>query len=155
MGYDIKVVSGSLLIPNEVLPVVLERWKLLNEVRFDSLKRGGTYYQNKKVAAWYSFMPKDYHLEVKSVQDVLSLLRFDYETTNAGVLVTGFEGKCGQEDLFFSAISRWVVGSLRWMGEDGTSWLWDFPVENYSPSYYTFTRQALQLSHAENFLPLV
>lgn len=138
MGYYVRIKSGKIFMPKETHAKILERWKLINQPQFDHLKRGGSFSNGSKTESWYSWMSADYDKEVTCVEDVLERLGFDFEVSSeaeAGIYVTGYVSKMGQEDLFFSAIHKWIKGSLLWLGEDGDMYSWVFPDNNYDPNY--------------------
>lgn len=138
MGYYVRIKSGKIFMPKETHAKILERWKLINQPQFDRLKRGGSFSNGSKNESWYSWMAADYDKKVASVEEVLEMLGFEFEVRSdaePGIYVTGYDNKTGQEDLFFSAINKWIKGSLLWVGEDGDTYSWVFPDNNYDPSY--------------------
>lgn len=152
MGYYVKIVSGVVTIPKETQERVLNRWKMINGPEFDHIKRGGSFSGGSKHESWYSWMDKDYHLTVKSCEEVLDMLGFDFTVEDNGdISVTGYDNKTGQEDKFFAAIHKWVHGGFTWMGEDEECYYWTFPIEQYDPSsgIETLAWEQLALTNSE------
>ena len=127
MGYYVQITESTTVIPNENKAKVLHIWKTLNNPKFNSKKRGGGYSGGKQVSYWYSWMTEDYDQTCNTVEEILSMLGFDQETLASGdILVTGYDNKMGQEQVFFDAIAHLVNGQMHWVGESGEHWCWDF-----------------------------
>lgn len=130
MGYHASIIDTTFKIPAKSLPEALRILKNLNWVTPNSKKRGRDYGQKPPEedcrptpARWFSFMPWNYDDQVKDVQDVFSLLRFESDYDQQGnFLIRGFEDKLGQEDIFLSSICHLAEGYIIWSGEGGEIW---------------------------------
>ena len=121
MGYYVKIVKSTAYIPAANLQRAYEKMCALN-VTHHSVKRGGQYKGGEKVS-WFSWMDENYPETCKDAQAVLEQLGFSTEYNDAGdLLLTGYDNKTGQEDLFLKAIEEEGVGSIVWKGEDGNTW---------------------------------
>jgi hypothetical protein len=127
MGYEVVITRSNAAIKAAHKPAVLQIWKDLNKPENDHLKNGGSYSQGGKTSSWYSWMDADYDTKCNSVEDVLGELGFSYEVMADGeTVITGYDRKIGQEQLFFDAVAPFVSGSIDWEGEDGCDWTWNF-----------------------------
>ena len=123
MGYYVKIVKSTCVIPNENKEEVLQIWKDLNKPENNHLKNGGSWKSGEQTAWWYSWMDADYDQTCHSVDDVLDQLGFDYGLSDNGdVAIGGYDSKSGQEDVFFEAVEHLLVGDIEWMGEQGEEW---------------------------------
>jgi hypothetical protein len=130
MGYHVTIKHSTATIPKKNQNEVLQIWKDLNKPENDHLKRGGAYRDGKKHTAWYSWMPANYHETVESVEDVLHELGFETELGPFDeVLICDYEGKIGQEELFFKQVAHLMTGQIQWGGEDGSTWVWELGKE--------------------------
>jgi hypothetical protein len=127
MGYYVEIVNSTLTIPAAAKSAVLQTWKDLNRPQNNYRKRGGSYSGGGKTAHWYSWMDENYDIHVQTVEDVLNMLGFSFAVLDNGdTLVTGYDSKTGQEDLFFEEVRPLVHGSVQWLGEDGEKFYWEF-----------------------------
>lgn len=128
MGYSAQINKSNVVLPREVLPQILHIWKSINSPQFNHLKRGGSYSSGRQTSWYYSWMDRDYHETVNSVEEVLEMLGFYYSITEqGGILIEEYGDKCGQEDLFFTAIAHLIPNSkMVWVGEDASIWEWEF-----------------------------
>jgi len=130
MGYHVELIRSSAVIPKEVQDEVLQIWKDLNKPENDHQKNGGTYQGGKTISKHYSWMDPAYDQKVKSCQDVLDALGFDYEEDGYGnISITRYDKKMGQEELFFDAVSHLITGHMLWIGEDDDTFRWNFKEE--------------------------
>lgn len=122
MGYYITLEDADFFIPET--PEVLQVLKDLNTNTPDNLKRGGSYTAGQRVAAWFSWMPENYHETVTSAREVFQLLGFECDNVGDGFFLLHYDSKAGQEDVFLNAVAPYVRdGSyLEWRGEDGAFW---------------------------------
>lgn len=128
MSYYIEILKSDLVIPNDNKQMVLTRWKELNDSHYNYQKRGGNS-DPVNPQYWYSGMPSDYDKTSKSAEDIIELLRFNYRVVeNGDIEITKFNGKAGQEELFFRAIADLVPSGklVQWLGEDGEKQVWYF-----------------------------
>jgi hypothetical protein len=123
MGYNITAVESTLRIPAEYLDEALLRFKALNH-NPDVEKRGGSSTGEK----WFSWMAADYDQHVTSAKEVLDDLGFytEIDKDNGDVVVTGYDSKTGQEELFLDEIANLVDPDcyIIWVGEDLRTWAW-------------------------------
>lgn len=121
MGYYVNIVESTARIPARILGRVYEIMCSLNETH-DHMKRGGN--QTKK---WFSWMDANYPETCEDAQAIFEMLGFETEYNSAGdLLLTGYDSKMGQEDLFLKAIENYVIGEISWVGEDNNQWTTEF-----------------------------
>jgi hypothetical protein len=149
MGYYVDIFDQNFTLKKEHHEAAFKKVCELND--FDDLKRGGggeLYNQPRPEgmsyhpAKWFSWMAADYPSECKDLVEVLNMIGFDVIEDEAGdIQALYYNDKTGQEELFFSAISEYVVpGSyICWKGEDDTYWRWYFDGEmQIDAGYVTF-----------------
>lgn len=125
MGYEVQITKSTATVPEAVKDEVLQIWKDLNKPENDHLKRGGSWRNGVKNTSWYSWLDSKYDEKVESVEEMLSELGFETSTDELGnVAILEFEGKRGQEQLFFKNVSYLLKGHIEWVGEDGLTWVW-------------------------------
>lgn len=131
MGYYVNIVSSNAGIRPEVQPTVLAIWKAMNAPEFDSFKNGGSWGGGKQTAKWYSWMDEKYDQICHTVESVLDMLGFEYDVMADGeIIITNYDSKTGQEDLFFEAVKPYITGHITWEGEEGEQWTWNFDDKN-------------------------
>lgn len=125
MGYNITAIESTLRVPAENLDEALTRLKALNH-KPGVEKRGGSYGPNGSREKWFSWMAPDYDEHVTSAKEVLEALGFYTEIDNGDLVVTGYDSKTGQEELFLDEISDLVDPEcyIIWIGEDYRTWAW-------------------------------
>ena len=122
MGYYVKIVKSNAYIPAANLQRAYKKMCALN-VTHHSVKRGYRYSGGEKLAFWFSWMDENYPETCKDAQAVLEQLGFSTEYNDAGdLLLTGYDNKTGQEELFLKAIEEDGVGSIVWEGECDETW---------------------------------
>ena len=126
MGYYVHIINSNARIPKANLKRAYEKMCALN-ITHHNQKRGGSHENGKKVASWFSWMDANYPETCKDAQAVLEMLGFDtvYDT-NGDLLITAYDSKTGQEDLFLKAIEMDGLGKIKWKGEDGARWTTEF-----------------------------
>ena len=125
MGYYVKINSSTATIPAKNRDEVFQIWKDLNKPENNHLKKGGSWRDGKQHTWWYSWMPANYDETVESVEDILNELGFEsYLDPFDGIGIAEYEGKTGQEELFFKSVSHLMTGEILWEGEDGSTWVW-------------------------------
>lgn len=124
MGYYVETTSVDFRIPAKNIPAAFEALRALNAPEFDGNKRGGSWSAGKQQAKWYSWMPEDYHLTVKSVKDVFDLLGFEGSIEDGlGFKLGTYDNKTGQESVFLAAVAPFAQpGKISWRGEEGSTW---------------------------------
>ena len=126
MGYYADITDCDFDIPEN--DQVLQVLKDLNH-KYDSEKRGGAYADGELKQRWFSWMDADYDQRVTSVREVFELLGFDcdYNQDKGMVIIDGYDGKIGQEDLFLAAVAPFVDNGsyMEWRGEDGELWRYE------------------------------
>ena len=127
MGYNITALESTFRIPSENLDAALTRLKDLNH-KPGVEKRGYSSGPEGITERWFSWMPADYDKYVTTVEEVLINLGFFTEKNEAtgDVLVTGYDSKIGQEELFLNEIADLVDPDsyIIWIGEDYKMWAW-------------------------------
>lgn len=127
MGYNVNIHESTFRIPEANLDEALTRFKELNH-KPGVEKRGGSWGPNGQTKSWFSWMPEDYDKHVTTAEEVLILLGFDTEkdVETGDVLITGYDSKTGQEELFLNEIADLVdpQSSIVWIGEDLRMWVW-------------------------------
>lgn len=128
MGYYVKIKESTFRIPAANLDAALVELKALNHNPLVE-KRGG-HYQPKagKTQSFFSWMPHDYDRHVTTAEEVFILLGFETEKdeTTGDVLITGYDSKIGQEELFLNAVKHLVTpdSAITWIGEEDEMWRW-------------------------------
>lgn len=126
MGYYVNIVESTARIPARNLARVYEIMCSLNETH-DHEKRGGSYSGGKQIEKWFSWMDANYPETCEDAQAIFEMLGFETEYNSAGdLLLTGYDSKAGQEDLFLEAIENYVIGEIQWVGEDHERWTTEF-----------------------------
>ena len=126
MGYYIRLAKSTAIIPAANLDRAYQKMCALNVTHHDQ-KRGGSYADGKQTAKWFSWMDENYPDICVDAQAVLETLGFHTEYNDRGdLLLTGYDSKMGQEDLFLKAIENECVGEMQWVGEDGDIWMTEF-----------------------------
>ena len=122
MGYFVRIIESTARIPKAHLQRAYEKMCALNTTHHN-LKRGGSHQGGKKTASWFSWMDADYPSTCKDAQAILDMLGFYTEYDESGdLLITGYDNKTGQEDLFLDTIENEATGSITWLGEGGERW---------------------------------
>jgi hypothetical protein len=124
MGYYVNG-NGELRIKQENLDKAYEALMALQDAPPKS-KRGGSYSANER-RFWYSWMPEDLRT-LTDTKAVFAELGFEVrDDENGDLLISCYDNKTGQEDVFFAAAAPFIEdGDYEWTGEDGTFWLWKF-----------------------------
>jgi hypothetical protein len=126
MGYYISG-NGSLRIKAENLGKAYEAMMALQEAP-DNAKRGGSYGGGERTSSWFSWMPQDLRT-LPDTQAVFVALGFEtiIDDSNGDLVITCYENKIGQEEVFFAAAAPFIEdGDYEWQGEDGDFWKWEF-----------------------------
>lgn len=128
MGYEVRIVESSVVLPRDKLDQIFAIWKHINDPKFNHLKSGGSFSGGTKTAYWYSFMDEDYDNTAEKIDDILTALRFSFEyNQEGGIGSLQYDTKTGDEDLFFISISHLIPpGIISWIVEDGDRFDWVF-----------------------------
>ena len=127
MGYHVEITDSDCQIAAQVKPQVYAIWCELNNPRHNHQKIGGQFEAGSQVAYWYSWMSETYDQDCKTVEEILDQLGFYYDTmADGGIIITGYDRKMGQEELFFKSVAHLLTGSISWCGEEDTEWAWHF-----------------------------
>jgi len=127
MGYYVRIVKSTAVIPAENKETVLQIWKDLNKPENNHLKNGGGWTGGVKTKHWYSWMDADYDKTCNSVEEILAQMGFDCTLHgNGDVSIDDYDSKTGQEELFLNAVDNLITGKIKWMGEEGESWTTHF-----------------------------
>jgi hypothetical protein len=124
MGYYVSG-NGELRIKKENLDKAHEALMALQDAPPKS-KRGGSYSANER-RFWYSWMPEDLRT-LTDTKAVFAELGFEVlDDENGDLLISCYDNKTGQEDVFFAAAAPFIEeGEYDWTGEDGEFWRWQF-----------------------------
>jgi hypothetical protein len=124
MGYYVNG-NGELRIKAENLDKAYEALMALQDAP-DKAKRGGSYSANER-RFWYSWMPEDLRT-LTDTKAVFAELGFEVnDNENGDLLISCYDNKTGQEDVFFAAAAPFIEdGDYEWTGEDGEFWKWQF-----------------------------
>jgi hypothetical protein len=124
MGYYASISDADWFMSAKHEEAALQTLKDLNKPENDHLKNGGSWSGGEKTSSWYSWMPSDYDQHVVSVAQVLEMLGFEVEATDAGTRILFYDSKVGNENVFLAALAPYVEdGSyIVWTGEDGARW---------------------------------
>ena len=124
MGYYVNG-NGHLVIKKENLAAAYEALMALNDAPA-SAKRGGSYSGGEQHSSWFSWMPADLR-ELPDTKSVFERLGFETMDYDGGLVITCYDNKSGQEEVFFAAAAPFIEnGSYEWTGEDGAFWQWEF-----------------------------
>jgi hypothetical protein len=134
MGYYVSIEQSTFKIPAENLQSAYDAMCQLNFTVPNSQKRGGSWssggiskdnapeYGPYK-ASWFSWMSWNYHETCEDANQILKELGFETEyNENGDLLITGYDSKTGQEELFLKSISSLATGYIVWQGEEGEVW---------------------------------
>jgi hypothetical protein len=124
MGYYVNG-NGELRIKAENLAKAYEALMALQDAP-DKAKRGGSYSANER-RYWFSWMPEDLRT-LTDTKAVFAELGFEVnDNENGDLLISCYDNKTGQEDVFFAAAAPFIEdGDYEWTGEDGEFWKWQF-----------------------------
>lgn len=124
MGYYVSIKSSTARIRSHNLTRAYQKMCSLRYTHQHMMVQQGQY-------GHFSWMPQDYDIRCKTAKDVLELLGFEVTTNNHGdLLITGYDSKTGQEDLFLESICDDIEGVIHWFGEDGETWTFTGTGEN-------------------------
>ena len=124
MGYYVNG-NGELRIKKENLDKAYEALMALQDAP-PNAKRGGSYSAEGR-RHWYSWMPEDLRT-LPNTKAVFAELGFEVnDDENGDLLISCYDNKTGQEDVFFAAAAPFIEeGDYEWTGEDGDFWKWEF-----------------------------
>jgi hypothetical protein len=129
MGYYVKIKESTFRIPAANLDAALVSLKALNHQ--PGIEKRGAHYNSsgQKTATWFSWMPEDYDKHVRTAEEVFVLLGFKcaQDPATGDLLITGYDDKTGQEELFLDAVRNLVTPDsyIVWIGEQDEMWRWD------------------------------
>jgi len=125
MGYYVSG-NGELRIKKENLGKAHEALMSLQDAP-PKAKRGGSSGGDKAPRYWFSWMPEDLRTLVDT-KAVFAELGFEVnENEDGDLLISCYDNKSGQEDVFFAAAAPFIEdGEYEWTGEDGDFWKWQF-----------------------------
>jgi hypothetical protein len=90
-------------------------------------------------------MEANYPDVCKNMEDILHSLGFEniVYNENGDLIGLTYSSKSGQEELFFEAMSPFIVKDsyINWRGEDGELWQWYFDGEKMHTRYATISYQ--------------
>ena len=125
MGYYVNG-NGELRIKKENLAAAYDALMALQDAP-NKAKRGGSSGGGQAPRFWYSWMPEDLRT-LADTKAVFAELGFEVnDSENGDLLISCYDNKTGQEDVFFAAAAPFIEdGEYEWTGEDGAFWLWKF-----------------------------
>jgi len=125
MGYYVNG-NGELRIKKENLDKAYEALMALQDAP-NKAKRGGSSGGGEAPRFWYSWMPEDLRT-LPDTKAVFAELGFEVnDDENGDLLISCYDNKTGQEEVFFSAAAPFIEeGEYDWTGEDGEFWRWQF-----------------------------
>ena len=125
MGYYVNG-NGELRIKKENLAASYDALMALQDAP-PKAKRGGSSGGGQAPRFWYSWMPEDLRT-LADTKAVFAELGFEVnDSENGDLLISCYDNKTGQEDVFFAAAAPFIEdGEYEWTGEDGAFWLWKF-----------------------------
>ncbi len=152
MGYYVSIEScnspNDVLIKKENFVEAYTNLCWLNtNPEFDVMKSGGSYsgegdarhkrpdgldYHPNK---WFSWMPADYHLKFKTLQEILYGIGFEIHEDKKGINALWYNNKSGNEDIFLCALAPFIEdgSEIVWVGEDNEKWKHSF---KYGKMYF-------------------
>ena len=128
MGYYVLIDESTVVLPKEHLDDIWKRWKEMNSSKYNNIKNGGSWENGEKKVFWYSWLSSKYDTELSSAEELLKELGFEYSKNKQGIVINSYDGKTGQEDLFFKKIADLIPANqyIKWKGEDGNTYNWFF-----------------------------
>jgi SHS2 domain-containing protein len=125
MGYFVSG-NGELRIKKENLAAAYDALMALQDAP-PKAKRGGSSGGDKAPRFWYSWMPEDLRT-LTDTKAVFAELGFEVrDDENGDLLISCYDNKTGQEDVFFAAAAPFIEdGDYEWTGEDSDFWAWEF-----------------------------
>ena len=125
MGYYVSG-NGELRIKKENLDKAHDALMALQDAP-PKAKRGGSSGGDKAPRFWYSWMPEDLRT-LTDTKAVFVELGFEVrDDENGDLLISCYDNKTGQEDVFFAAAAPFIEeGEYEWTGEDSDFWKWQF-----------------------------
>jgi len=125
MGYYVNG-EGELRIKKENLGKAYDALMALQDAP-NKAKRGGSRGGGQEPRFWYSWMPEDLRT-LPDTKAVFAELGFEVnDDENGDLLISCYDNKTGQEDVFFAAAAPFIEnGEYDWTGEDGDFWRWQF-----------------------------
>lgn len=125
MGYYVNG-NGQLRIKSENLGKAYAALMALQDAP-DKAKRGGSAGGSAAPRFWYSWMPEDLRT-LPDTKSVFAELGFEVnDDENGDLLISCYDNKSGQEDVFFAAAAPFIEdGEYEWTGEDRDFWAWEF-----------------------------
>jgi hypothetical protein len=125
MGYYVSG-NGELRIKKENLAAAYDALMALQDAP-NKAKRGGSSGGGQEPRFWYSWMPEDLRT-LPDTKAVFAELGFEVkDDENGDLLISCYDSKTGQEDVFFAAAAPFIEDDeYEWTGEDGAFWLWKF-----------------------------
>jgi len=140
MGYYVNIVHSTAVLPKEN---VEEAYTLMCELnQHNDLKTGRRSPHPEGLtgphdAIWFAWMPWNYPETMSTAREILEALGFSVRECPEGDLhIEYYDSKTGAEKVFFEAIGHLVDGVIKWLGEDGDSWVWTFDRETGLEAHY-------------------
>lgn len=140
MGYYVNIVDCNFTMKKENYDKAYKAVCELNSSRYNDIKRGGRWSDepavkpgySKSVSSnpdkWYSWMAWNYDEICNNIIEVLEMLGFDVLGNESGIFDLCYDGKTGQEDIFFNALAPYIENGsyILWRGEDNDMYVWEF-----------------------------
>lgn len=128
MGFYVRILESEVIIKRDQKKNIFKAWCALNHSDNDHLKHAGSWSGGQKIEAWFSWMEPDYDKTCTHMEDILSMLGFDFEINSQGDIHNlEYDSKMGDEQLFFDRAAPYIEnGYIHWQGEDDEDYYWIF-----------------------------
>jgi hypothetical protein len=118
MGYYVNIEDCDFVIEkNQLEPAYNALVNLNTNVQLDALK----HHSNVPGRRYFAWMDADFHLNLKSVAEILENLGFDVTTgDDESIIDLSYNNKSGDEEIFLAALAPYVKDSsyIVFCGED-------------------------------------
>ena len=125
MGYYVNG-RGEISIKKERMEELYKAFVAMNDFS-DEVKNGGSWSSGEKESSNFSWMPSDLSTLGNAIT-IINHLGFETSEDSTHFVIISYEGKIGQEDIFFAVAAPFVDdgGWFEWEGEDHSFWSWSF-----------------------------
>jgi hypothetical protein len=84
---------------------------------------------------YFAWMPEDYPEQFHTVREILEALSFECEEQEGCLVITAYNSKHGDEEIFLNALAPFLMGHMEWSGEENEQWKWEFTL-GQPPKYF-------------------
>ena len=157
MGYYVLIDESTVVLPKEHLDDIWKRWKEMNSSKYNNIKNGGSWEKGEKKVFWYSWLSSKYDTELSSAEELLKELGFEYSKNKQGIVINSYDGKTGQEDLFFKKIADLIPANqyIKWKGEDGNKYYYGGRFGTQKVGDYPVNKQQFVLPYLQKYYKVV